>query len=234
VKLAGTDVRAFVFDWYLTLVEFEELLPTCADIIRERGYACSDELAGVWLPAAFDGCQTPAGPGTDYDAWRTKLLRSLLTVCLVPPGEQDELARRILAMEEAHRVRAMPGAREVLAFLREQGIRIGVCSNWDYDLTHSLRHSGLADLVDGWVTSVQIGFRKPHGNMFAAACKVIGAEPGEIAFCGDTWSSDIAGSLRAGMIPVWVSGEATQEPHVLAVPSLGDLLRLLQAQPADR
>ena len=230
VRLAGTDVKAFVFDWYLTLVEYEELLPTCADIIRAQGYECSDELAEVWLPAAFDGCETPVGPGGDYRAWRMKLLRSLLAVCQVPPQEHDELAGRILAMEEAHRLRVMPGAREVLAFLREQGIPVGVCSNWDYDLSHSLRHTGLAGLVDGWVTSAQIGFRKPHGAMFAAACKAIGAEPGQVAFCGDTWSTDIAGALRAGMTPIWLSSEATQEPHVLTVSSLSELLHLLRAQ----
>lgn len=234
VRLGGTEIRAFLFDWYLTLVEYEELLPTCADIIRKHGYACSDELADVWLPAAFDGCETPAGPGGDYHAWRMRLLRSLLSVCAVPPGEQDELARQILAMERAHRVRAVPGARAVLEFLRGQGIRIGVCSNWDYDLTHSLRLSGLADLVDGWVSSAQVGSRKPHPAIFAAACRAIGAEPGQVAFCGDTWAADIAGALRAGMTPIWVGPQATAEPHVLTVASLGELLERLRSTPHGR
>jgi putative hydrolase of the HAD superfamily len=229
VRLGGTEVRAFLFDWYLTLVEFDELLPTCADIIREQGYPCSDELADVWLPAAFDGCETPVGPGPKYLAWRMELLRSLLAVCSVPPQDRDELAGRILSMEEAHRVRALPGAWEVLTFLRERGVRVGVCSNWDYDLAHSLGCSGLAGLVDGWVTSVQVGSRKPHAKIFAAACHEIGAEPGQVAFCGDTWSTDIAGALRAGMAPIWLSGQATQIPHVRTVASLGELLQLLRA-----
>jgi len=234
VGLGGSEVRAFLFDWYLTLVEFEQLLPTCADIIREQGHPCSDELADVWLPAAFDGCETPVGPGGDYRAWRMELLRSLLTVCSVPPQEQDELAERILSMEEAHRVRALPGAREVLTFLREQGVRVGVCSNWDYDLTHSLECSGLAELVDGWVTSVQVGSRKPHSKIFAAACHEIGAEPRQVAFCGDTWPTDIAGALRAGMIPIWLSRQATQIPHVRTVAGLEELLHLLRADQAAR
>ncbi|HEY6295724.1 MAG TPA: HAD family hydrolase [Streptosporangiaceae bacterium] len=233
VRLGGTEVKAFLFDWYLTLVEFDELLPTCADIIRAAGYPCSDELADVWLPAAFDGCQTPVGPGGDYRVWRMELLRALLTVCSVPPREQDELAGRILATEEAHRAHALPGAREVLTFLREQGVRVGVCSNWDYDLTYSLECSGLGELVDGWVTSVQVGARKPHARIFGAACHEIGAEAEQVAFCGDTWSTDIAGALRAGLMPIWLSRQAIEIPHVRIAASLEELLHLLRADLAE-
>jgi putative hydrolase of the HAD superfamily len=90
----------------------------------------------------------------------------------------------------------------LLDWLREQGYRVAIASNFDSRL-HSvcdgidaLRH------VDMRVISSEIGWRKPSRAFFEALVAGTGCHPDEILMVGDDFENDIAGARRLGMAAV--------------------------------
>jgi HAD superfamily hydrolase (TIGR01549 family) len=112
-----------------------------------------------------------------------------------------ELGREV-AVEEmmaAIRFRAYRDAAPALAELRALGVRLVCVSNWDYSLPDVLARVGLADELDGVVTSAAVGARKPDPRLFEAALEVAGCAADEALHVGDTPSEDVEGAKAAGI-----------------------------------
>ena len=109
---------------------------------------------------------------------------------------------REVAVEEmmaAIRFRAYPDAAPALAELRALGMRLVCVSNWDYSLPDVLARVGLADELDGVVTSAAVGARKPDPRLFEAALEVAGCAADEALHVGDTPTEDVEGAKAAGI-----------------------------------
>lgn len=52
--------------------------------------------------------------------------------------------------------------------------------------------------IDFVITSEEVGFEKPHRNIFLEACNRVGVSPNQCAIVGDDWESDVLGSLSLG------------------------------------
>ncbi|HET8593305.1 MAG TPA: HAD-IA family hydrolase, partial [Solirubrobacterales bacterium] len=74
-----------------------------------------------------------------------------------------------------------------------------VVSNWDVSLPRVLERCGIADLIDGTVTSAEIGARKPDPAIFRAALELAGASSAEALHVGDTAEEDLNGAAAAGI-----------------------------------
>jgi putative hydrolase of the HAD superfamily len=112
-----------------------------------------------------------------------------------------ELGREV-AVEEmmaAIRFRAYRDAAPALAELRVLGVRLVCVSNWDYSLPDVLARVGLADELDGVVTSAAVGARKPDPRLFEAALEVAGCAADEALHVGDTPTEDVEGAKAAGI-----------------------------------
>ena len=96
-----------------------------------------------------------------------------------------------------------PEAAQLLASLRERGIRIGVLSNtiWPRSWHEEIfRRDGVLDLIDGAVYSSEIDWTKPHPEAFRAAMAAVGAsDPAACVFVGDRPFDDIHGAKGVGM-----------------------------------
>jgi len=117
-----------------------------------------------------------------------------------------ELGREV-AVEEmmaAIRFRAYPDAAPALAELRALGARLVCVSNWDYSLPDVLARVGLADELDGVVTSAAVGARKPDPRLFEAALEVAGCAADEALHVGDTPTEDVEGAKAAGIRAVLI------------------------------
>ena len=90
---------------------------------------------------------------------------------------------------------AAPALRE----LRALGLRLIVVSNWDCSLPDVLTRIGLAELVDGVVTSASVGAAKPDVRVFEAALELAGCAPAEALHVGDSAEHDVAGARAAGL-----------------------------------
>ena len=102
-------------------------------------------------------------------------------------------------MMEAIRFKAFDDARPALDELRGAGLRLVVVSNWDISLPDVLEQCGLADGVDGIVTSAGTGFKKPDPAIFMAGLELAGCGADEAIHVGDTVAEDVAGAGAAGI-----------------------------------
>ncbi|HYQ11874.1 MAG TPA: HAD family hydrolase [Solirubrobacterales bacterium] len=112
-----------------------------------------------------------------------------------------ELGREV-AVEEmmaAIRFRAYPDAAPALAELRALGVQLVCVSNWDYSLPDVLARVGLADELDGVLTSAAVGARKPDPRLFEAALEVAGCAADEALHVGDAPTEDVEGARAAGI-----------------------------------
>jgi putative hydrolase of the HAD superfamily len=62
-----------------------------------------------------------------------------------------------------------------------------------------LAEMGLLGSIDAVITSVEVGWRKPHPRIFAAALDVLGVPACSAVFVGDTYEPDFLGPQRAGI-----------------------------------
>jgi putative hydrolase of the HAD superfamily len=95
-----------------------------------------------------------------------------------------------------------------------------VVSNWDLSLGRALGQAGLAELVDGAVSSAEVGSAKPAPEPFLAGLALAGVPASAALYVGDSPDTDIAGARGAGIRAVLVAREGAAPEGVEAVPSL--------------
>jgi FMN phosphatase YigB (HAD superfamily) len=103
-----------------------------------------------------------------------------------------------------------------------------VVSNWDVSLHGVLDDTGLAPLLDGVLTSAEVGEAKPGGAMFRDALSLAAARPEEAVHVGDSVEHDVAGALAAGLRAVLVDRDGAAGPvpaGVRVLPTLRTLAR---------
>ncbi len=150
-------------------------------------------------------------------------------------GEALSVADLTAAMLEALRFTAYPDAPVALTELRKRGVALVVVSNWDVSLPAVLRGVGLEGMVDGVVTSAQVGSPKPDRAIFEAALALAGVAPDRAVHVGDSIEHDVRGALAAGIRPVLLSRENAEPdgppPGVPTITSLAELSPLLGETP---
>jgi HAD superfamily hydrolase (TIGR01549 family) len=152
------------------------------------------------------------------EASRRLRIIALFEACGVALSE-DELDAAVTAYSQAYAEgrRAIPGAVEVLSWLREQGYILVVVTN---GLTHvqqeKMEVCGITHLVDHLITAQDVGSVKPERAMFQVALERCGAEAHEALMIGDSWGSDIIGAQVAGLQAIWFNrrDEVCQDPAV--------------------
>jgi putative hydrolase of the HAD superfamily len=142
------------------------------------------------------------------------------------------IAQLTAALLEALRFTTYPDARGALAELRTRGVALVVVSNWDVSLPAILREVGLEELVDGVVTSAQVGDPKPGRAIFDAALTLAGSSsPRAAVHVGDSVADDVHGALAVGIQPVLLHREHAEPgvppPGVPVIRSLAELGALL-------
>ncbi len=101
----------------------------------------------------------------------------------------------------------VPGAFEAIRWCKGSGLAVVVVTNTlsrgDDELLRDWRRMGLADAIDGVVSSHSVGWRKPHPAMFERALAIAGARPEEAFMVGDSLEADVAGAKRLGLRAIW-------------------------------
>ncbi len=89
-----------------------------------------------------------------------------------------------------------------LTNLKERGLILGLISNVDRDVAPLYQGLGLSDWLQVMVTSQEVGFNKPHPEIFKAALKQAGVKPEEAIYVGDQYQIDVLGAKKAGMVGI--------------------------------
>jgi putative hydrolase of the HAD superfamily len=236
------SVRTVIFDFYGTLAEANSRGPSWAELFRELGYELSiDATRRLWNDGV-DGIEHDEHSRSrdHYVAWQRERVREIITESGVPEGDDDVLFARITQRLGSPDLRAYEEATRVLTELRDRGLALAICSNWDWDLLEAIDSAGLSDTVDLVVSSAWIGARKPHPRMYAHTLERLDLNPSDAIFVGDTWACDVAGPRAFGMEPVYLRrdhfGPDATAPEVAdeSVARASDLTPLLDLVGAPR
>lgn len=140
-----------------------------------------------------------------YLAWERDRLRRRARACGVGEDDLEALVADLHAASKTYTLLAYEEAPDVLAALRDRGVTVAICSNWDWDIDRAVAGAGLAGAVDLVVTSAQAGARKPHPRIFDHTLQRCGVAPAQALFVGDTFGADVDGPVRYGMraLHVW-------------------------------
>jgi putative hydrolase of the HAD superfamily len=241
------DTKAVLLDFYGTVARATRWV-SADTVLADHGYQLSDEAHRRWFNDGIDGIEHDEHSVSreHYVAWQRERTLAMLAETDVHPGEYEEIITKIRTGASQRVIEAYPDAAGALEALRDRGLRLVVCSNWDWDLVEAVEESGLTDAFDALVSSAWVGARKPHPRIYERALAEAGVEPGAAVFVGDTWGPDVEGPRAAGIRPVylrreghWPDGtcphdEATAGRTVDGAPvlaELGGLLDLVDAGP---
>jgi putative hydrolase of the HAD superfamily len=196
---------AVLLDFYGTLAHATHWI-SADDVLAEHGYELPAETRDRWFNDGIDGVEhfEHSVSRDQYVAWQRDRLLGMLAETDVHPGEYEMILRKLRDGAASRVLEAYPEVPGVLAELRTRGLRLAICSNWDWDLAQAVDEAGLTDLVDVQVSSAWAGARKPHRRIFEHTLEKLGTEPPACVFVGDTWGPDVAGPRAMGMTPVYL------------------------------
>jgi putative hydrolase of the HAD superfamily len=205
-------IRGFLFDLGGTLFDF--------------GGAKEEDLFRMGARESYEFLRREVGLETDYRTYHRTVTRLFLTRWikaivtgreLSPPrlfhrvglrlgftGDPDfwrGLERSWEGPARRH-IRLIQGAEDLLAALRNRGLRLGVVSNvmWRRDLClEQLDALGIRSFFDTFTFSSEVGYRKPHRRIYVDALGKLGLRPREVCFVGNYLREDVRGPERLGM-----------------------------------
>lgn len=143
---------------------------------------------------------------------------------------------RAMALPMRRTVRVEPGAAEAIRAARGLGLKLAICSNTLVrdadDYRRDMADLGIAECFDAYVTSLEVGYGKPHPAMFQRALELLDARAEETAMLGDRPERDIIGASSVGLWTIWrrpsgFTGTCDPPPHaeILHLRELPPLLR---------
>jgi putative hydrolase of the HAD superfamily len=93
-----------------------------------------------------------------------------------------------------------------------------------------LESMGLRDHFDAVITSVEVGWRKPRPEIFAATLDTLGIDAAAAVFVGDTYTPDFVGPDRAGIAAFLIDPHRRAPvPDERRLDSIADLPARLEA-----
>jgi putative hydrolase of the HAD superfamily len=200
---------AVLLDALGTLVELQPPAPRLRARLAEEGFEVTEELAAAGFAAEISYYLAHHLEGSDrerLDDLRDRCAMAMMEA-LELPGLDHATARR--TMLGALEFTPFPDALEGLGELRRRGLALVVVSNWDCSLPDWLGPPGLLELVDGVVTSADVGAAKPDPAVFRRALDLAGVDGAGAVHVGDSLDNDVQGARAAGIRPILVRREGT-------------------------
>lgn len=232
----GVPIRAVLLDALGTLLELEDPGPALAAELAARGAAVpvAEARNAVFAEMTYYRAHHDEASDAERLADLRRRCAEVLRDALPAAARAIGVPRLTEALLAALRFRPYPEVPDALRALRGRGLTLVVVSNWDISLHEQLEATGLATLVDGAVSSAELGVGKPHPAVFARGLELAGAEAGTAVMVGDSPDTDVAGALACGITAIhvdrWGSGARPALPegaHVVA--SLAEVPALIES-----
>jgi HAD superfamily hydrolase (TIGR01509 family) len=192
-------VRGVLFDWGDTLFSPPDAGKVIVAAAQERGVRIDPEKARALWNELWDAGKTPQelakgrdlSAGAHREVWTALFERANTAV----PDIANTLYERVM---DPRAWIPYPDTEPTLRALRARGVKIGIVSNVPQDLRPIFAAHRLADLVDAFTHSFEVGAEKPDPAIFLRACEAIGTKPAETLMVGDHAIAD-GGSIKAGL-----------------------------------
>lgn len=195
-----------LFDFFGTLVGYspqrcDREYPRTRAALDELGLTMSaDELAAAWEETWYpfeERSQLDHREFSMIDVG-TVFLRSLLG--REPDPAVTRAVMDVYIGEWDAGVTHLEGLAEWMSGLARD-YRLAIVSNVHeaYLVPSHLEKMGLENRFDAVILSVEVGWRKPHPEIYATALQTLGAQADQAVFVGDTHVADFLGPERAGI-----------------------------------
>jgi putative hydrolase of the HAD superfamily len=172
-------------------------------------------------------------PGGEHEYW-FRFARNTLERAIGEPVDEafvrDALERLRVAFRDRTAWRVFPDVVPALQGLREDGVRLGVVSNWDSRLPGLLENLGLLDFFDTIGVSHLEGVEKPDPDLFRRVLERLDAAPDQALHVGDVPALDLAGARAAGVDAVLVDRRGRLGSSYPALADLSDLPRIARGR----
>jgi phosphoglycolate phosphatase len=220
----GSWPRAVLFDLDGTLIDSApDIHAAVNELLGRRGLG----------PLSLDQVKSMVGHGTK------KLVERVLTATAGPPLPKELDAEYATMLEIYGRhltgfTTLLPGAREMLDSLRNDGVGLGIVTNKPQRFIETiLQHFGLLSVFGAVIGSDAGVATKPAPDMLFAALETLGVEPEDAVMVGDS-ASDVQAARAAGLQAVIRRGGYTSEPAEalgadVVIDNLGQLVGALPA-----
>ncbi len=223
--------EAVLVDALGTLVSLEPPAPRLRRTLSERaGLEVSASEAERAIAAEIAYYRAHLAGGRDAASLADLRLRcaAAMRAALPRPAEQVRLEVLLAALLDALEFRQFPDALPALRAIRARGVRIVVVSNWDVSLADVLARLGLTPLLDGIVTSAEVGASKPAPAIFDQALAIARTSAERALHVGDSVVEDVEGARAAGIEPILLQRNGSPEARgVRTIASLSELDGLL-------
>lgn len=111
--------------------------------------------------------------------------------------------------------------KKTLEYLRKLDYRFALISNFDYAPTayRLLDQYKLRQYFEKIYISIEVGWRKPHKNIFQIALDECGINSKEVIHVGDNFAADIVGSYNLGIDSIWLNRKDEELVHDTVSPN---------------
>lgn len=223
----GSHIDTITFDLWNTLLAHDEFYD--ADIRRLRTEGILRALKDEGLDVSMDDVERAyvLSDGRLSERWSVDLdvdLDEQLAIFLDCMG-LERTPRLMRAIDEPYadavlkcRPFVVEGACDVVKEMGDRGFKVALISNTSRTPGRSLRkvmHDyGLLNLFDRVVFSNEVGYLKPHREIFQRALSSVGAMPERSVHIGDHSILDVLGARRAGMRCIQVTRYAHKDDRL--------------------
>ena len=212
---------AVLFDLGYTLIYFE---PPQGTIVQESLQAIGVERSveqitasaeRVWGDHYHDAETTIFPASEEYDRRTQSSLARALLASLGVEGSADVLQSYADAIESRFDrpgvIRPYPEVVEVLTSLQDHAYRLGIVSNWSWNLRDRVTQAGLDRFFELVWASAYAGCNKPHPRIFNQALARMEIPLERALYVGDSYQHDVVGARRAGLDVVLLDRDGSAE-----------------------
>lgn len=199
-ELSHLKVKAVIFDLFETLVtEFSD-----GKRISKRSYNYMDligipnnEFKQEWRSRSKERM---TGVFVDYPS----VVRDILSKRGIDIDEDtiEHLYQQRLSEKEIPFRQIQPIIIDLLSYLKEKDIKLGLVSNCTEEEVRYWKASRISGYFDEAIFSYEIGYAKPDERIYKLACERLNVKPSETIFVGDGGSDELVGAYQAGIRPV--------------------------------
>ena len=190
-----------------------------SDLARQFGVNVNPALLNQTFVASFRGASPMAFPGTEaadvpereYAWWWAIAAETFQQAGAYSQFQDFEAFFGVLYehFTTAEPWFVYPDIYSSLSHWRQQGIQLGIISNFDSRLYAVLSVLNLSEFFSSVTISTEVGAAKPDGRLFAAAIAKHQCQPAEAWHIGDSLREDYEGAKAAGLRAILLQRSST-------------------------
>lgn len=219
-------IRLVTFDVTNTLLRFrvtpgQQYTEVAADCgVRLDGEEMARKFVNNYKTMNFQHPNFGKRSNISWDEWWRRVVHNTLATHVEDPKVLEKITTRLI---ESYKTKEYwlvnDGSVDILKFLKERKVTLGVISNFDPRLHQVLVNVGLREYFDFVVISYDAGFPKPAREIFEKALKesrVSKLEQCSALHVGDNEELDYRGALAAGWQAALVHSKSSINPNAFS------------------